>query len=124
MSKAPENTLLVLSLVPVTEIKSSSGVSLYPDSSSQRGVEAGGDGSGNNNNNGGGGSDDLRPASCQRSARGGAEAAAAHAPTTLLLRNKDRLTDRMVPLDNGDCQDFRDMAAQIRHFLYGTSNSM
>lgn len=89
MAKAPENTLLVLSAVPVTEIKSSSGVSLYPDSSSQRGVEAGGDGSGNNNNNGGGGgSDDLRPASCQHSARGGAEAAAAHAPTTCYCETK------------------------------------
>lgn len=72
------------------EIKSRPGVSLYPDSRSQRGVEAGG-----NNNNCGGGGDDLRiqtaAGSAERRASGGCARACA---PQLLLRNKDRLMIR------------------------------
>lgn len=61
------------------------------------------------------------PVSAQRGGSGGCGRACAH---HLLLRNKDRLSDRMAPLTSKTVKDFRDMAAQNWHFLCGTSNFM
>lgn len=80
----------MLSVFPVTKIKSRSGVSLYPNSSSQRGVEAGG-----NNNNDGRGSNGRQPAClpacCQRSAQAGSGGCGRACAKHPLLRNEDRL---------------------------------
>lgn len=84
--KASENTLLVFFLFPVTEIKSSSCVSLYPDSSSQRGVEAATEAA--STTTAGAATVSSQPAAVSAQREGGAEVAAAHARTNFYCETK------------------------------------
>lgn len=110
MSKTSENTLSVLFLFPVTEIKSRSGLGLYPDSGSQRGVKpAAAEAATTTTAAAAAATVSGQSACCQRSAQGsgGCGRACAH---QLLLRNKDRLMRRWTPQEqrpvqsSGTCQ--------------------